>query len=97
MTPPLEGLPPKGNSACSLPQSARPPPSISQARERKATKIAAYLAENGFTSAAVSGWVQAEREAVARRAGQRSPSEKTWAVVLEKLTGRDETPLALVA
>ena len=65
--------------------SAHRTTSEEEARERKATKIAAYLAENGFTSAAVSGWVQAERAAVARRAGQRSPSETTWKLVLAKL------------
>ena len=31
---------------------------------------------------------QAERGAVARRAGQRSPSEKTWALILGKLERR---------
>ena len=31
---------------------------------------------------------QAERGAVAKRAGQRSPSEKTWALVMRKLEKR---------
>ena len=56
-----------------------------EARERKASRIAAYLASSGFTRADAAGWVQAERDAAARRAGQHSPSEKTWGVVLSKL------------
>ena len=64
---------------------ANPARSEEEARERKATKIAAYLAAGGFTSADVATWVQAERDAVARRAGQRSPSPATWAVVMAKL------------
>ena len=56
-----------------------------EAREHKASHIAAYLAENGFTRADASTWVQAERDAAARRAGQHSPSETTWELVLTKL------------
>ena len=59
--------------------------SEAEARERKANRIASYLAENGYTPADAAEWVQAERDAAARRAGQRSPSEKTWGVVLVKL------------
>ncbi len=56
-----------------------------EARERKASKIAACLAVNGFTRTDAATWVQAERDAAARRAGQHAPSEKTWRVVLSKL------------
>ena len=38
-----------------------------------------------------------DRDAVARRAGQRSPSEKTWALVLEKLTMKSEARLVRAA
>ena len=38
-----------------------------------------------------------ERDAVARRAGQRSPSETTWAVVLGKLTPTTGAALAVAA
>ena len=65
--------------------SAHRTTSEEEARERKASRIAAYLASSGFTQADVASWVQAERDAVARRAGQRSPSEKTWGLVLTKL------------
>ncbi len=40
---------------------------------------------------------QPERDAVARRAVQGSPSEKTWALVLEKLAGQREAALASAA
>ena len=65
-----------------------------QARERKATAIAAHLSENGVDVAAAATMLQPERDAVARRAGQRSPSEKTWALVLEKLAAKSEARLA---
>lgn len=55
-----------------------------EARERKASKIAAYLSEAGMNAEA-AGMTQTERDAIARRAGQRSPSVKTWNVVLSKL------------
>ena len=56
-----------------------------EARERKASKIAAYLVDAGIASANAAGMSQAERDAIARQTGQRSPSEKTWDVVLSKL------------
>ena len=65
-----------------------------QARERKATAIAAHLFEQGVDVAAAAMVAQPERDMVARRAGQRSPSEKTWAVVLEKLAVKTEARLA---
>ena len=57
-----------------------------EAREKKATAIAAYLSEQAVDVAAAATMKQPQRDALARRAGQRSPSEKTWGVVLEKLT-----------
>ena len=68
-----------------------------EAREKKATAIAAYLSEHGVDVAAAATMKQPERDALARRAGQRSPSEKTWAVVLEKLAMKSEARLARVA
>ena len=65
-----------------------------QARERKATAIAAHLSENGVDVAAAATMLQPERDAVARAAGQRSPSEKTWAIVMEKLSVKSEARLA---
>lgn len=68
-----------------------------EARERKATAIAAYLSENGVDTEAAASMKQPDRDAVARRAGQRTPSEKTWSVVLEKLTVKSEARLARAA
>ena len=67
------------------------------AREKKATAIAAHLNEKGVEPTAALKMNQPERDAVARRAGQRSPSEKTWAVVLEKLAGEGTAALAQAA
>ena len=68
-----------------------------EARERKATKIAAYLAAGGLTPSDVRAWEQPRRDEAARLCGQRSPSEKTWAVVLEKLTRPNGAVLAEAA
>ena len=54
----------------------------------RANAIAAHLATSGLTALDVEAWTQAQRDAVAKRAGQRSPSEKTWALVLSKLERR---------
>ena len=55
------------------------------ARERKASAIASTLAAGGLSAPEVQAWTQPQRDAVAKRAGQRSPSEKTWRLVLSKL------------
>ncbi len=47
--------------------------------------IAAHLATSGLTAPAVEAWTQARRDEAARLSGQRSPSEKTWALILAKL------------
>ena len=59
-----------------------------EARERKASAIAAHLAASGLTAPDVETWTQARRDEAAQRAGQRTPSEKTWALVLAKLERR---------
>ncbi len=59
-----------------------------EARERKANAIAAHLATSGLTAPDVEAWTQARRDDAAQCAGQRSPSEKTWAFVLSKLGRR---------
>ena len=56
-----------------------------EARERKANGIARYARQAGLETAALAEMKQDERDAVAKRAGQRSPSEKTWRLVLSKL------------
>ena len=43
---------------------------------------------SGIDRAGLASMEQAERDAIAKRAGQRSPSEKTWALVLAKLERR---------
>ena len=59
-----------------------------EARERKASAIASTLATGGLSALDVRAWTQGQRDAVAKRAGQRSPSETTWALVLSKLETR---------
>ncbi len=59
--------------------------SETEARERKASAIASTLAAGGLSAPDVQTWTQPQRDAVAKRAGQRSPSEKTWRLVLSKL------------
>ncbi len=59
-----------------------------EARERKANAIASHLAASGLTAPAVEAWTQARRDEAAQRAGQRRPSEKTWALILSKLERR---------
>ena len=66
---------------CTLHESVRE----TEARARKASKIEAYLSESDREPGAVSTKKQPEREAVAQRAGQRTPSEGTGGVVLEKM------------
>ncbi len=56
-----------------------------EARERKANGIVRYVEQAGLETAALAEKKQDERDAVAKRAGQRSPSEKTWRLVLSKL------------
>ena len=56
-----------------------------EARERKANAIAAHLTTSGLTALDVEAWTQAQRDAVAKRAGQRSPSQATWVLVMSKL------------
>ena len=68
-----------------------------QAREKKATAIAAYLAAGGLTPSDVEAWPQSRRDEAARLCGQRSPSEKTWSVVLAKLVVKTEARLASAA
>ncbi len=65
--------------------SVRRAGSEQEARERKANAIAAHLATSGLTTPDVRGWTQSRRDEAAKRAGQRSPSEKTWWLVLSKL------------
>ena len=62
--------------------------SETQAREAKASGIARYAMQEGLEMGALASMDQAQRDALARKAGQRSPSEKTWAVVLKKLERR---------
>ncbi len=59
--------------------------SETEARERKASAIASTLAAGGLSAPEVQTWTQPQRDTVAKRAGQRSPSEKTWRLVLSKL------------
>ncbi len=47
-----------------------------------------YVERAGLDVAKLATAPQAERDAIAKRAGQRSPSEKTWALVLGKLERR---------
>ncbi len=68
--------------------SVRRARSEQEARERKASAIAAHLATSGLTAPDVEAWTQARRDEAAQRAGQRSPSEKTWTIVLGKLERR---------
>ena len=56
-----------------------------EARARKASKIEAYLSESDMEPGAVATMKQPERDAVAQRAGQRSPLDVTWGVVLEQM------------
>ena len=56
-----------------------------EAREKKATAIAGYLSSAGMDAEAAATMEQAQRDAVASQAGQRSPSEKTWGLVLLKM------------
>ncbi len=62
--------------------------SETEARERKADAIARFIERSGIDTAGLASKEQAERDAIAKRAGQRSPSEKTWALVLGKLERR---------
>ena len=62
--------------------------SETEARERKASAIASTLAAGGLSAPDVRTWTQPQRDAAAKRAGQRSPSVKTWALVLGKLEKR---------
>ena len=62
--------------------------SETEARERKASAIASTLAAGGLSAPDVRTWTQPQRDAVAKRAGQRRPSEKTWALVMSKLERR---------
>ncbi len=50
--------------------------------------IAAHLATSGLTAPDIEAWAQARRDEAAQRAGQRRPSEMTWALVLVKLERR---------
>ena len=59
-----------------------------EARERKANAIAAHLATSGLSAPDVRGYTQSRRDEAAQLSGQRSPSEKTWALVLGKLERR---------
>ena len=68
--------------------SVRRARSESEARERKANAIASHLATSGLTALDVEVWTQARRDEAARLSGQRTPSEKTWALVLGKLDRR---------
>ena len=56
-----------------------------EARARKASKIEAYLSESDREPGAVATMKHPERDAVAQRAGQRTPSEGTGGLVLEKM------------
>ena len=67
---------------CTLHESVRE----TEASARKASKIEAYLSESDREPGAVATRKQPEREAVAQRAGQRTPSEGTGGIVLEKMT-----------
>ena len=64
--------------------------SESEAREKKASAIAAYIqrADLDQQTAWLDSLKKPERDALARRAGQRSPSKETWALVLAKLAKR---------
>ena len=59
-----------------------------EARERKANGIARYAQQAGLEIGMLAEMSQGARDAVARRAGQRSPSETTWRLVLGKLQMR---------
>jgi len=54
----------------------------------RANAIAAHLVTSGLTAPDVRGYTQSRKDEAAQRAGQRRPSEKTWAVVLGKLERR---------
>ena len=62
--------------------------SETEARERKASAIASTLAAGGLSANDVEAWTQPQRNEAAKRAGQRTPSERTWAVMLNKLERR---------
>ncbi len=66
---------------CTLHESVRE----TEARARKASKIEASLSESDREPGAVATKKQPEREAVAQQVGQRTPSEGTGGVVLEKM------------
>ncbi len=59
-----------------------------EARERKTDAITRFIERSGIDRAGLASMEQAERGAIARRADQRSPSEKTGALVLGKLERR---------
>ena len=60
-----------------------------EASARKALKIEAYRSESDREPGAVAKRKPPEREAVAQRAGQRTPSEGTGGVGLEKMIACD--------
>ncbi len=62
--------------------------SETEARERKASAISAYIQREGIDAGTLPEMPQAQRDALARKAGQHSPSEKTWALVLGRLERR---------
>ena len=59
-----------------------------EARERKANGIARYVGRVGLDVAKLATAPQVERDAIAKQAGHRSPSDVTWALVLAKLERR---------
>ena len=54
-----------------------------EARARKVAKISDFIREAGVDPSSLAEMQQDERDDLARRAGQRTPSNKTWSMVIE--------------
>lgn len=53
-----------------------------EARRRKVERISDFIREAGVDPDSLAEMQQDERDAMARRAGQRTPSDKTWSMVI---------------
>ncbi len=53
-----------------------------EARARKVERISDFIREAGVDPSSLAEMQQDERDAMARRAGQRTPSSKTWSMVI---------------
>ena len=54
-----------------------------EARRRKVEKISDFIREAGVDPLSLAEMNQDERDGLASRAGQRTPSDKTWQAVIE--------------